>query len=38
MAQYTEYFDEKIWQEKTNHSDPAMLFVCPDENIKTFFA
>ena len=36
MAQYTDYFDEKIWQEKTDHSDPALLFVCPSETIKGF--
>ena len=36
IARYTEYFDEKIWQEKTSHPNPALLFVCPSETIKTF--
>ena len=36
IAQYAEYFDEKIWQKKTNHPNPALLFVCPSEIIKTF--
>ena len=36
INQYIEYFQEKTWQKRTNHPNPAMLFVCPDENIKTF--
>jgi len=36
ISQYIEYFQEKTWQKRTNHPNPTMLFVCPDENIKTF--
>ena len=36
ISQYIEYFQEKTWQKRTNHPNPVMLFVCPDENIKTF--
>ncbi len=36
IAQYVEYFDEGTWQEKTGHPDPKLLFVCPNETIKTF--
>jgi len=36
MAQYTEYFDEKIWQEKQIIlTQPCYLFA-PSETIKSF--
>ncbi|MCC7570326.1 replication-relaxation family protein [Candidatus Micrarchaeota archaeon] len=36
ISSYIEYFDEEIWQEKTNHQNPSILLVCPDETIKKF--
>ncbi len=36
IAQYVEYFEEKTWNNKTGYPNPTLLFVCPDENIKTF--
>jgi len=36
ILQYLEYFDENTWKERTLHENPSLLFVCPNENIKSF--
>ena len=36
INQYVEYFQANTWQDRTNHPNPMMLFVCPDELIKIF--
>ncbi len=36
INQYTEYFLTNTWQDRTDHPNPTMLFVCPDELIKVF--
>ena len=36
IRQYIEYFEENTWQENTGHPNPKLLFVCPNETIKTF--
>lgn len=36
IASLIEYFDEKTWYKKTNHPDPALLFVCPNSTLKSF--
>lgn len=33
---YFEYFQTNTWQDNTDHPNPTMLFVCPDELTKTF--
>lgn len=33
---YFEYFQANTWQNNTDHPNPTMLFVCPDELTKTF--
>jgi len=36
ISQYIEYFEEGTWQKKTDHPNPALLLVCPNETTKTF--
>ncbi len=36
INQYIEYFQANTWQDRTNHPNPTMLFVCPDELTKIF--
>lgn len=36
ISQYIEYFDEEIWINRTLHSNPSLLFVCPNHNTKVF--
>ncbi len=36
IAQYIEYFSEQNWQNKTGHPFPSILFVCPNETLKSF--
>jgi len=36
IDQYLEYFQANTWQDRTDHLNPTMLFVCPDELTKIF--
>jgi len=36
INQYIEYFQANIWQDRTEHPNPTILFVCPDELTKIF--
>ena len=36
INQYIEYFQANTWQDRTDHPNPTMLFVCPDELTKIF--
>ena len=36
INQYIEYFQANTWQNRTDHPNPTMLFVCPDELTKIF--
>ena len=36
INQYIEYFQANTWQDRTDHLNPTMLFVCPDELTKIF--
>lgn len=36
ISSYVEYFDEGDWYQKTSHSNPSILLVCPDETTQTF--
>jgi len=36
MAEYIEYYQSKIWQEKTKSPFPAILIFCPNEMTKKF--
>ena len=36
INQYVEYFAANTWQDRTNHPNPIMLFVCPDETFAIF--
>ncbi len=36
IAQYFDYADSNDWQEKTAHSFPSILIVCPNETLQNF--
>lgn len=36
IEEYIEYYQAKIWQEKTNYPFPSILIFCPNEMIKNF--
>jgi len=36
INQYIEYFQANTWQNRTDHPNPTMLFVCPEELTKIF--
>jgi len=36
ISQYIDYFDENTWENRTLHSNPALLFICPNQQIYDF--
>ena len=36
IEQYVEYCNANIWQERTGHTFPTILFLCPNDMIKDF--
>lgn len=36
IEQYIEYYDANTWQERTGHSFPSILFLCPNDLMKNF--
>jgi len=36
ISQYIDYFDENIWQNRTLHDNPSLLFICPNQITKDF--
>lgn len=36
ISQYIDYFSEQTWQNKTGHPFPSLLFVCPNETLKSY--
>lgn len=36
ISQYIEYFDENTWKNRTLHNNPALLFICPNQQIHDF--
>ena len=36
INQYIEYYQANTWQNRTDHPNPTMLFVCPEELTKIF--
>lgn len=36
IEQFIDYFDSKAWQDNTGHPFPAILLLCPNEQMKEF--